>query len=653
MAVQAMKFVSMVGPVDVFDAFVLKYVLHSNIQLERSYSALKLRGLEPYNVENRYEPLLKRMRGLNDYMGAHISEYTREQIDECILDKYDYDAIPAWLDGIEDRLRAHRQTRDRLAQEILDREQTIRQIKPLSALDVDVDAMFHVTFFKFRFGRMPRDIYNKQKNNFEGMDVIVIPTAEEEGDIWLSYFTPAALGPKIDSVFGALGFVRVRIPEAVHGTSVDTISRLEAEIRSLKLEQEMEEKTVEQWLESVRSEFGLLMNRLTYLSKACEIKNHCAHTRDIFHIVGWMPSDAYTRLESAIDPMDGVMIDSEDPENVAHSTPPTILKNARFFKPFESVVTMYGLPSHDEMDPTKFVTFTFILMFGFMFGDIGQGVLIALLGLVLYLRKSMLGGVMLYAGISSTVFGFLYGSFFGNEELVHAVWLSPIESPDNINTLMFVSIGYGALIVLTSMGFSMYNAIRTRDWGRLLFDRNGLAGLLFYGGILVVVLNSIRTGNFRLTGLVLAVVILLPLALMLLKEPLEHLLEKKRPVFPAEKGMYFTEAGFELFETILGFISNTISFIRISAFAMNHAGFSLAVWTLYHMMEKSPGGYVTLVFGNLLIMVLEGMIVGIQCLRLEYYEAFGRFYRGEGTPFHPLVIRDESQREAAGNTKTP
>ena len=651
MAVQAMKFVSMVGPVDVFDAFVLKYVLHSNIQLERSYSAIKLRGLEPYNVENRYEPLLKRMRGLNDHMGAHIDSYTREQIDERILGAFDFNAVPAWLDTIEDRLRTHRANMDSLTREILDREQTIRQIKPLTALDVDVDAMFHVSFFKFRFGRMPRDTYYKQKHNFDAMDVIVIPTAEEEGDIWLSYFTPAALGLKIDSVFGALGFVRVRIPEAVHGTSTGTISRLEGEIRSLRLEQDMAQKELEQWLESIRPDFGLLMNRLAYMSKAVEIKNHCAHTRDVFHLVGWMPADAYARLVSILDPMDGVMVDSEDPENVAHSSPPTILKNARFFKPFESVVTMYGLPSHDEMDPTKFVTFTFILMFGFMFGDIGQGILIALLGLILYLRKSMLGGVMLYAGISSTIFGFLYGSFFGNEELVHAIWLSPIESPDNINTLMYVSIGYGALIVLTSMGFSMYNAIRTRDWGRLLFDRNGLAGLLFYGGILVVVLNSLRTGNFRLTGLVLAIVILLPLALMLLKEPLEHLVEKKRPVFPAEKGMYFTEAGFELFETVLGFISNTISFIRISAFAMNHAGFSLAVWTLYHMMENSPGGYVALVFGNLLIMVLEGMIVGIQCLRLEFYEAFGRFYRGEGTPFLPLVMRDESSHDAPKSAK--
>ncbi len=646
MAVQAMKFVSMVGPVGAFDAFVLKHVLGSGIQLERSYQALKLKGLEPYIVENRYEAMIKRMRGLNDFMGAHVDEYTVSQIEELVLSRFDPDAVPGWLDGIGERLRTHRLNKERLQREILDREQTIRQIKPLEALSVDVEEMFHVSFMKFRFGRMPRVTYNRQKQNFEALDVIVFPAAEENDDIWLSYFTPAPLGPKIDSVFSALGFVRVRIPEAVHGTSVEAVSRLSAEVADLKQELQDEEAALDRWLQTERLPFQQMMNRLEYLSKANEIKSQCAHTRDVFHIVGWMPSDASKRLIDSTDLVEGIMIKSEDPVNIAHSTPPTILRNAAFFKPFESIVSMFGLPSHDEMDPTKFVTVTFILMFGFMFGDVGQGILIALLGGFLYwFRKSMLGGVMLYAGMSSTVFGFLYGSVFGNEEVLHAVWLSPIASAENINTLMFIAIGYGAFIVLLSMGFNMYNAIRTRDWGRLLFDRNGLAGLLFYGGILAIVLNTLRTGNLKLTGIILAVVIILPLLLMLLKEPLEHLVKRKRPLFPASKGMYFTEAGFELFETILGFISNTISFIRISAFAMNHAGFSLAVWTLYHMMNFSVGGVITLILGNLMIMVLEGMIVGIQCLRLEFYESFGRFYRGEGYPFHPLRIREDASPE--------
>ena len=650
MAVQSMKFVSMVGPINAFDPFVLKYLLNSSIQLERSYNALKMGGLVPFNVENRYEPLLKRMRGLNEHMGAHIEALSRDQIVDRVLSPFNLTAVPGWLATIEDQLRGHRLERERLLKEIQDREQTIRQVRPLADVSFNVDDMFHVSFFKFRFGRMSRETYQKQQQNFEAMDVIVIPTKEEGDDLWLSYFTPATLGPKIDSVFGALGFVRVHIPEAVHGTSTDTISRLEAEISTMKLELEAGDAVLEAWLEKERPAFALMMNRLAYLSKTVEIKNQCAHTRDVFHLVGWMPEDAYLRLIQAVDPLEGVVIDSEEPRHIHFSTPPTILRNAWFFKPFESIVKMYGLPSHNELDPTKFVTFTFIFMFGFMFGDVGQGLIFALLGAFLFFKKkSMIGGVAMYAGLSSVVFGFLYGSVFGNEEIIHAAWLSPIATADNINTLMFVGIGYGAFIVLVSMAFSMVNAVRTRNWGRLLFDRNGLAGLLFYGGILGVVLHALATGNFKLTVVVIVVIVVLPLVLMLFKEPLERLLEHKRPAFPTSKGMYFTEAGFELFETVLSFLSNTISFIRISAFAMNHAGFSLAVWTLYNMMDGPAGGILTLILGNLLIMVLEGMIVGIQCLRLEFYEAFGRFYEGEGHPFHPLEIAVEpaSERPAA------
>lgn len=642
MAVQSMKFVSMVGPVNAFEPFVLKYLLNSSLQLERSYNALTMGGLVPYNVDNPYEPLLKRMRGLNEHMRARIETYTPEQITKRVLSPFDLAAVPGWLANIEDQLRSHRNERERLLQEIAEREQTIRQVQPLAPVSFNIDDMFHVSFFKFRFGRMSRDTYRKQLQNFDAMDVIVIPTKEEGDDIWLSYFTPAVLGPKIDSVFGALGFARVHIPEAVHGTSTDTIERLESEIKAMRLELEAGDTALAAWLEKERPAFALMMNRLVYLSKVVEVKNQCAHTRDVFHLVGWMPENAYQKLIEAVDPMEGVVIDSEDPKHIHFSTPPTILRNSRFFKPFESIVKMYGLPSHHELDPTKFVTFTFIFMFGFMFGDVGQGLIFALLGAFLYFaKKSMLGGVAMYAGLSSTVFGFLYGSVFGNEEILHAAWLSPIATADNINTLMFVGIGYGAFIVLVSMAFSMVNAIRNRHWGRLLFDRNGLAGLLFYGGILVVVLHALATGNFKLSVVVVVVIVVLPLVLMLLKEPLERLLEHKRPTFPTTKGMYFTEAGFELFETVLSFLSNTISFIRISAFAMNHAGFSLAVWTLYHMMDGPAGGIITLILGNLLIMVLEGLIVGIQCLRLEFYESFGRFYEGEGHPFKPLSIQEE------------
>ncbi len=109
---------------------------------------------------------------------------------------------------------------------------------------------------------------------------------------------------------------------------------------------------------------------------------------------------------------------------------------------------------------------------------------------------------------------------------------------------------------------------------------------------------------------------------------------------PHEKGIYFVEAGFDLFETVLSFLSSTVSFVRVGAFALSHAGLSLAVWTLVNMM-KGAGGIIVIILGNALTIGLEGLIVGIQCMRLEYYEMFGRFYAGEGSEFKPIKVKDE------------
>jgi V/A-type H+-transporting ATPase subunit I len=173
-----------------------------------------------------------------------------------------------------------------------------------------------------------------------------------------------------------------------------------------------------------------------------------------------------------------------------------------------------------------------------------------------------------------------------------------------------------------------------------LFDKNGLAGLLFYGGIAAVVINTLVTGKLVISGLTVVIVIVIPALMILLKEPLSNLILRRSSVFPKEKGMYFVEAGFDLFETLMSFFSGTISFARVGAFALNHAGLSLAVWTLYEMMH-GVGGIIVVIIGNLLTIGLEGLIVGIQCMRLEYYEMFGRFYTGEGKEFKPVTVRDD------------
>jgi V/A-type H+-transporting ATPase subunit I len=184
-----------------------------------------------------------------------------------------------------------------------------------------------------------------------------------------------------------------------------------------------------------------------------------------------------------------------------------------------------------------------------------------------------------------------------------------------------------------AMVINIINGIKAKDWGRVLFDTNGVAGLIFYGSLIGSV-ALILTGH-SMPGIVLIVIcFVIPLLLIFFKEPLTHVIQKKKKIFPEHKGMFFVETSFELFEILLSYLSNTISFLRVGAFAISHAGM-MAVVMLLAGAESGHPNLIVLVFGNVFVSVMEGLVVGIQVLRLEYYEMFSRFYKGSGKEFKP------------------
>ena len=327
----------------------------------------------------------------------------------------------------------------------------------------------------------------------------------------------------------------------------------------------------------------------------------------------------------------------EEEEGNDEISPPTRLKNPGILKPFEMFVEMYGLPAYNELDPTLFIALTYTLMFGIMFGDVGQGACLLVGGLLLYrFKKLRLAGIVGVAGIWSVVFGFLYGSFFGFEEVLPAVWMKPM---DNIMTTLLLAIGFGAALILIAMALNIINAVRAKDYGRLLFHQSGISGLICYGFVVLCALLFV-TGNGLPATIIMGIAVGVPLLAILLKEPLSHLVERKSRIFPeGSKVMFFVEALVEGFDVGLSYATNTISFVRVGAFALSHAGMMGVVMTLAGLEKGSPN-WIVIVFGNLLVAGLEGLIVGIQVLRLEYYEMFSRFYTGSGKPFISFNKRD-------------
>jgi len=270
-----------------------------------------------------------------------------------------------------------------------------------------------------------------------------------------------------------------------------------------------------------------------------------------------------------------------------------------------------------------------------MFGDVGHGLTLIAAAYALEKKKIMgnaIASVMKIAGGSAVLFGFLYGSIFGSEEILHPIWISPMKS---VTTMLPVAIGVGIVFLSIGICFRIYNAVRKSEWGEALFSPEGATGLLFYWLALVQVL-SVAGGETVFNSYAFAAMMIALLLVMIFGNGISRYLFH---------GEMIDEGGvthvFSVFHAMMSFVSNTASFVRLAAFALNHAGLSLAIFTLSHVVERGPGGTIfsaiVLLLGHLLIVGLEGLIVFIQTLRLEYYEFFGKFYRGGGREFAPVL----------------
>ena len=309
-------------------------------------------------------------------------------------------------------------------------------------------------------------------------------------------------------------------------------------------------------------------------------------------------------------------------------------------------VKMYGLPNYREIDPTILVAVTYSFIFGIMYGDVGQGLCLTIFGFLLYKFKHIdLAGIIALAGISSTFFGFMFGSIFGFEDVIEAVWLRPREAMvtlpgvGSINTVLVCAIVFGMFLVLASMILHIINYRRDRNVEETFFSTNSVAGLIFYAVVVFLIIMTFSGHAVPAAGIFIALIVLSVLV-MFFKEPLTKIAEKKKgPKIEGGIGMFIVQGFFEMFEVMLSFFSNTLSFVRIGAFAVSHAAMMSVVLMLAGAESGGNTNWIIVVLGNLFVMGIEGLIVGIQVLRLEFYEMFSRYYKGDGKEFVPSLTK--------------
>ncbi|MEE1076490.1 MAG: V-type ATPase 116kDa subunit family protein, partial [Acutalibacteraceae bacterium] len=387
-----------------------------------------------------------------------------------------------------------------------------------------------------------------------------------------------------------------------------------------------------------------------------EIKSYVMYyigNKDSFVLCGWVPAENLKAVEKKLDKVKSVEWHIDDASNHIEKSPPVKLKSNWFSKPYKFYVDMYGVPAYNEIDPTTFVAITYTILFGIMFGDFGHGIVLTIAGAIMYKLKDMkVGKVLIPCGISSSLFGILFGSLFGFEEAFDGFYETvfglegkPIHvMGENIIDVIIASVAIGVLLVITSMCLNIYTSLKQKNMGKALFGSSGVAGLVLYSTACagIVSLLVLKVNIFNIVTIPLLIV--LPLVLIFMAEPFGRLVEGKKDWKPEKWGEYCTQNGFEMFEVILSYLSNTMSFLRVGAFVMVHAGLMMVVFILIELVGgvASIGGIAILVFGNLFVIALEALLVSIQTLRLEFYEMFSRFYSGSGREF--TAIRLEKQK---------
>jgi V/A-type H+-transporting ATPase subunit I len=283
-------------------------------------------------------------------------------------------------------------------------------------------------------------------------------------------------------------------------------------------------------------------------------------------------------------------------------------------------------------------------MFGLMFGDVGQGAAVAAAGWWIWRRMARhrdYAVILMECGLSSIVFGFAFGSFFGREDLIPALWFRPME---DVPRLLRFGAGFGLSFLSLAFALGVVNAVLRREWLRGVFSPQGLFAAATYWIAAALGLRWLATGEWGLgTGRV-ALLCGAPLALFWARVLWAELHEHGSPLLDA-----VLRSAVEVVDFVVRSIANTVSFVRLAAFAVSHAGLLVAVFALADAVGSSPAGnvlgVVVIVVGNLAIVALEGLIVSIQAVRLVYYEFFSKFYEGMGLEFRPLRLAPRGATE--------
>jgi V/A-type H+/Na+-transporting ATPase subunit I len=548
-------------------------------------------------------------------------------------------------------------------------ESQLHQLEPIAGINVEVGALNKSRYMYSALGTIPADSISRLETSLARVPHVFFKLLDDPKKpvVWL--LGPQSNSDIISRAAKSAYLSPMTLPEDFEGTPAQITETIRKGIETSKQKISELEKDLTKLAGTHKSELYKLLWEVHVSRVMADAIVRFGQLRHTYVVVGWVPANELELLTQRLKQASKeILIEVTPAEPGGHrSNAPVALQNPGFLGAFETLVNTYARPRYEELDPTFLMAITFPLLYGAMFGDVGHGLVLALIGWVIS-RRAKLGELLIACGLSGTIFGFLFGSIFGFEEILphhpffgRFFWMSPIH---NVLGILQVAIGAGVVLLILANLLNLYNAARARDWGRFFFDSNGLAGLMLYLSFLVL-LGSVAAGLFtgesflpgflltlgRMEGVVTIAKILFLVGLCLatiFSHPLQHWMHDGHFAVEGGWGMFAVQSAAEVLEKFISMLSNTLSYVRVGAFAIVHAGFTGAVFVIARLAgggEESGFGYwAVVVLGNLFVIGLEGFIVTIQTMRLHYYEFFSKFFLGGGSAYEPLALATAQEK---------
>ena len=511
----------------------------------------------------------------------------------------------------------------------------------MEKMKADLAAIEELKLIHVAVANVPRKKYEELKTALADLPVVLHCSALSDKTDFISLAVPTKKAGEVEKILKLHRVVTLAVPKDLPHNTAQAVVEVNSQLKENMEQEKAFAESLDKLTRENASKLVLWKETTENILLLLNAKRKILQSGLLANVKGFVPKNRFSELNEKVHGMLHEKVLVLENEVVQAEDPPTKVSHSKYIRPFEELTKLYGLPHYDEIDPTPVIAITFPLLFGLMFGDVGHGLVLLVGGLILgkliKTEKTIknICWIMAACGISAIVAGLLFGEFFGQH--LTPLWFSPF---DNVLSFLIFTLIVGVAQIVLGIALEMANYMLKHNYvDAFLTSFPKIA--LYIGGVYLIAVYQLNFGAWLSGPILLAVV---PFIILVFGKPALLAVAKPPSLSEGNEHAELDTISGRLFEggdMITRFLSNTMSYSRILALLMAHWALLLVTFTVAGLVGSATiptmilSGII-IIFGNVFVLALEGLIVFIHTLRLHFYEWFSKFYAGSGTEFTPF-----------------